>query len=39
MKRGKKSGRQKATLPEGYLGDRYDATPPALESAEPASGC
>ncbi len=36
MKRGKKSFRQKVALPEGYLDDRQDATPPgpAAETAD-----
>jgi len=38
MKRGKKAGRQKVALPEGYLDDREDATPPGPEAEDPASG-
>ena len=38
MKRGKKSGRQKVALPEGYLDDREDATPPCAAAEDPASG-
>ena len=30
-RRGKRGRRQKVALPEGYLDDRDDATPPAAE--------
>jgi len=38
--RGKSGGRQKVVLPEGYLDDLGDATPPAaeLEHTEAVSG-
>ncbi len=36
--RGKKSGRQKVALPEGYLDDRDDATPPLPEAENPSPG-
>jgi nifR3 family TIM-barrel protein len=36
--RGKKGGRQKVALPEGYLDDRMDATPPVPEAEDPSSG-
>jgi len=38
MKRGKKAGRQRVALPEGYLDDREDATPPGPGAEDPASG-
>jgi nifR3 family TIM-barrel protein len=34
LPRGKRGGRQKVALPEGYLDDLADATPPAAELAE-----
>ena len=34
LPRGKRGGRQKVALPEGYLDDLDDATPPAAELAE-----
>ncbi len=34
MKRGKKSRTQKVALPEGYLDDRLDATPPEAETTD-----
>ena len=36
--RGKSGGRQKVALPEGYLDDLSDATPPGAEAEDPASG-
>jgi len=36
--RGKKGGRQKVALPEGYLDDRMDTTPPVPEAEDPSSG-
>ena len=36
MKRGKKGGRQKVVLPEGFRDDLEDATPP--EAEEPGDG-
>lgn len=36
--RGKTSGTQKVSLPEGYLDDRDDATPPAPEAEDGVSG-
>jgi nifR3 family TIM-barrel protein len=36
--RGKKGGRQKVALPEGYLDDRQDATPPGFEAEDATSG-
>ena len=38
MKRGKKGGRQKVSLPAGYLDDRWDETPPGPAAEEPVSG-
>ena len=38
MKRGKKGTTQKVSLPEGYLDDREDATPPGLEAETAGSG-
>jgi nifR3 family TIM-barrel protein len=38
MKRGKKGGRQKVALPEGYLEDRFCAEPPAPEAEDDHSG-
>ncbi len=38
MKRGKKGSTQKVALPEGYLDDRYDATPPGPEAETEDSG-
>ncbi len=38
MKRGKKSGRQKVSLPAGYLDDLWDATPPCAAAEDPVSG-
>jgi hypothetical protein len=38
MKRGKKGGRQKVSLPEGYLDDLLDATPPGPEAEASTSG-
>ena len=37
LPRGKRGGRQKVALPEGYLDDLMDATPPAAELAEAAA--
>jgi hypothetical protein len=34
IKRGKKSRRQRGSLPEGYLDDRFDATLPGPESED-----
>jgi len=36
--RGKTAGRQKVALPEGYLDDLEDATPPAPEAEAADSG-
>ena len=36
--RGKTGGRQKVRLPEGYLDDLDDATPPCAAAEDPASG-
>ncbi len=36
--RGKSGGRQRVALPEGYLDDRADATPPGPAAEDPASG-
>jgi nifR3 family TIM-barrel protein len=36
--RGKGSGTQKVALPEGYLDDLADATPPCAEAEDPTSG-
>ena len=36
--RGKSGGRQKVALPEGYLDDLDDATPPSPEAEDPSSG-
>jgi nifR3 family TIM-barrel protein len=36
--RGKSGGRQRVVLPEGYLDDPQDATPPVPEAEDPASG-
>ncbi len=38
MKRGKKGGRQKVSLPAGYLDDLWDETPPSPAAEAPASG-
>ncbi len=38
MKRGKKGGRQRVSLPEGYLDDLDDDTPPGREAEVAASG-
>jgi nifR3 family TIM-barrel protein len=38
MKRGKKGGRQKVSLPAGYLDDLWDATPPGAAAEAPVSG-
>jgi nifR3 family TIM-barrel protein len=38
MKRGKKGGTQKVALPEGYLAERNDATPPGPEAETADSG-
>jgi nifR3 family TIM-barrel protein len=38
MKRGKKGGRQRVALPEGYLDDPTDATPPGPEAETADSG-
>ena len=38
MKRGKKSGRQRVALPEGYLDDRFSDIAPGPEADDPASG-
>ncbi len=37
-RRGKRGGRQKVVLPEGFLDDLDDATPPAAEAEDPTSG-
>jgi len=36
--RGKRAGRQKVTLPEGYLEQLDDACPPGFEAEDPADG-
>jgi hypothetical protein len=36
--RGKSSGRQRVVLPEGWLGDRDDPTPPGCEAEDETSG-
>jgi nifR3 family TIM-barrel protein len=36
--RGKRAGTQKVALPEGYLDDLEDASPPAAEAEDPADG-
>jgi hypothetical protein len=36
--RGKSGGRQRVALPEGYLDDLDDATPPGPEAEDPTSG-
>lgn len=36
--RGKKSGRQRVALPEGYLDDRFDETPPVPAAEDDFSG-
>lgn len=38
VKRGKKSRNQRVALPEGYLNDRLDATPPGAEAETADSG-
>lgn len=38
VKRGKKGGSQRVALPEGYLDDRLDATPPGPEAETADSG-
>ena len=38
VRRGKRSGTQKVVLPEGYLDDLEDATPPDPEAEDPISG-
>jgi nifR3 family TIM-barrel protein len=38
MKRGKKAGRQKVALPEGYLDDRLSDAPPGREAENAVSG-
>jgi len=38
VRRGKRSGTQKVVLPEGYLDDLEDATPPGPEAEDPTSG-
>jgi nifR3 family TIM-barrel protein len=38
VKRGKKGGTQRVVLPEGYLDDRFDATPPGPEAETDDSG-
>jgi nifR3 family TIM-barrel protein len=38
VKRGKKGGAQRVVLPEGYLDDRLDATPPGPEAETEDSG-
>jgi tRNA-dihydrouridine synthase len=38
MKRGKKGGRQRVALPDGYLDDPLDATPPGPEAETADSG-
>ena len=36
--RGKSSGRQRVVLPEGWLADRDDPTPPGAEAEDETSG-
>lgn len=36
--RGKRGGRQRVALPEGYLDDLSDPTPPGVEAEDPVSG-
>jgi hypothetical protein len=36
--RGKKGGTQKVSLPEGYLDDLEDATPPGADAEDVTSG-
>jgi nifR3 family TIM-barrel protein len=36
--RGKTAGRQRVALPEGWLADRDDPTPPSVEAEDPSSG-
>jgi hypothetical protein len=38
VRRGKAGGTQSVALPEGYLDDLDDATPPSAEAEDPASG-
>jgi hypothetical protein len=38
VKRGKKGGRQRVALPEGYLDDRFASTPPGPEAETADSG-
>ena len=38
VKRGKKGRTQRVALPEGYLDDRHDATPPGAEAETADSG-
>ena len=38
MRRGKKAGRQKVALPEGYLDDRASDLPPGADAEMPSSG-
>jgi nifR3 family TIM-barrel protein len=38
VSRGKSGGRQRVVLPEGWLDDPDDATPPCAEAEDPASG-
>jgi tRNA-dihydrouridine synthase len=38
MKRGKRGGRQQVALPDGYLDDPDDQTPPAIEAEAIVSG-
>ncbi|UCE87502.1 MAG: tRNA dihydrouridine synthase DusB, partial [Deltaproteobacteria bacterium] len=38
LPRGKRGGRQRVVLPEGYLDDLADDTPPVPEAEDPASG-
>ena len=38
MKRGKRAGRQKVTLPEGYLDDRLSDRPPGPGAEVAVSG-
>jgi nifR3 family TIM-barrel protein len=37
-RRGKRGGRQKVMLPDGYLDDLEDATPPGADAEDPTSG-
>ncbi|MGH0036755.1 MAG: tRNA dihydrouridine synthase DusB [Myxococcota bacterium] len=37
-RRGKRGGRQRVMLPEGYLDDLEDATPPGADAEDPTSG-